>query len=163
MDPVIYLQKTQFNFWTRLVYSIELSRSTHLISGMKRSWVKQYFKCHYSFFVLISNIEQHRTKCDHHTVPELRLKNYFLGAGLLQQYHLQNTGDVSYSIPLVMSWLRSCTIPQLTHSEYAYLIPSCQGRQKDLKPALLQILSALRGLLTGTRRSWSVLIEPWVI
>lgn len=49
---------------------------------------------------------------------------------------------------------------QPLRSQSANFIPCCQGRRKDLKPAPLQILSALRGLLTGTRRSWSALIEP---
>lgn len=66
------------------------------------------------------------------------------------------TEDIySYMIP----WLWNCLNHQCSPSQSAFLIPSRQGRQKDLKPALLQILSALHGLLTGIRRSCSVLIE----
>lgn len=70
-------------------------------------------------------------------------------------FYIWNEDVYSYMIP----WLWNCLNHQCLPSQSAFLIPSRQGRQKDLKPALLQILSALRGLLTGTRRSWSVLIE----
>lgn len=109
-------------------------------------------------------------------------KNSFLVISTQTKVHLSTTiaeitekSDffalvTSAKIPWTCPTYTSTDIALKLHSSLSLTLTICKldprssgetGRFK--KPALLQILSARRGLLTGTRRNWSVLIELRVI
>ena len=140
---VIYLCKAHLHLWTSgdLSYrQIQQMNANYLwyeevTSG--GAWVKQYSKC---FLVW----------------------NRYIGSENREENMSHFTVAVSCRVSLI-------NLPEKLHSQLLINFytpnlwtpppPRCPERQRDLQAVLLQVLSGLRGLLTGTRRSGSELIE----